>query len=80
MSSGVPVIVTDKMGPKELVAEGDNSFIAVNDSDFAQKLDVLIGDQSLRKKTGASAREYALTRSWDDVFNRLYKYYEKFSK
>ena len=81
MSSGVPVIVPDKMGPNELVADGENGFIAVDDSDFERKLDVLIGDQSLRKKMGASARKYALTRSWDDVltdcihitWNFLYK-------
>jgi len=80
MSSGLPVIVTNKMGPKELVAEGENGFIAVDDSDFERKLDVLIGDQTVRKKIGANARKYALTRSWDDVFSRLYTYYEEFSK
>jgi glycosyltransferase involved in cell wall biosynthesis len=76
MSSGLPVIVTDKMGPKEMVTEGENGFIARDDEDFRRKLNLLIQDKALRKKMGAQAREYALTRSWDAVFSRLFQDYQ----
>ena len=80
MSSGLPVIVTDKMGPKEMVSDGENGFISANDDEFERKLNVLIGDKSLRQKMGAKAREYAQSRSWDAEFEALYSCYEEFAK
>ncbi|MBN1292158.1 MAG: glycosyltransferase family 1 protein [Candidatus Latescibacteria bacterium] len=80
MSSGLPVIVTDKMGPKELVREGENGFIAADDEEFEKKLNILIEDKNLRQKMGANARDYAQSRSWDAEFDALYACYEEFAK
>jgi len=77
MSSALPVIVTDKMGPRELVTEGENGFIARDAVDFRQKLDLLIQDESLRKKMGTQARQYALTHSWEAVFHGLFHNYQR---
>ena len=76
MSSGVPVIVTDKMGPKELVRDGENGFVTHGDDDFREKLDILVKDKQRRELMGGNAREYAVSRSWDAVFERLFADYE----
>lgn len=77
MSSALPVIVTDKMGPRELVTEGENGFIARDAVDFRQNLDLLIQDESLRKKMGTQARQYALTHRWEAVFHGLFHNYQR---
>jgi len=76
MSSGLPVIVTDKMGPKELVTHEENGFITHNTDDFREKLDLLIKDKELKKRMGANARKYAISRSWDAVFDKLFADYQ----
>ena len=75
MSSGLPVIVTDEMGPKELVDHGKTGFITHDSDDFEAKLHTLIKDKVKRQKMGAAARAYAMTRSWDAVFEKLFEDY-----
>jgi len=77
MSSALPVIVTDKMGPKELVRHGENGLITTGTKDMRHKLQMLIDDEPLRKKMGAQARDYAITRSWETVFEQLFKDYRQ---
>lgn len=77
MSSAVPVIVTDKMGPKELVDHGETGFIADSADDFREKLNQLIKNERLRKTMSSNARKFALSRSWDAVFDKLYADYQK---
>ena len=77
MSSGLPVIVTDKMGPKEQVSEGVTGFIAGDDAEFTARIDKLVKDDELRRQMGQNARQYALTRSWDAVFKRLFEQYRE---
>lgn len=75
MSSGVPAVVTDKMGPKEQVEEGVTGFVARDRADFAAKLQRLIDDADLRRTMGRNARQYALSKNWDAVFDRLFEQY-----
>jgi glycosyltransferase involved in cell wall biosynthesis len=75
MSSGLPVIVTDKMGPKELVDHGKTGFITCDTDDFEDRLNTLIRDKEKRQNMGSAARAYAMTRSWDAVFERLFDDY-----
>ncbi len=77
MSSGVPVVVTDKMGPKEQVVQGETGFITTDTADLAAKLNLLIRDEALRKKMGKNARNYALTQNWDAVFETLFEDYQR---
>lgn len=71
MSSGLPVVVTDKMGPKELVDHGSNGFIASNDQEFESYLKRLIHNPELRRTMGARSRQMAFERTWDTVFGSL---------
>ena len=77
MSSGLPVVVTDKMGPRELVEHGSNGFVASNDQEFELYLNGLIRDEGLRKSMGDRSREMALERTWDAVFGSLFGSYRK---
>jgi glycosyltransferase involved in cell wall biosynthesis len=77
MSSGLPVVVTDKMGPKEQVTPGQTGFVTCDPADFADKLNLLIRDESLRKKMGQYARQYALSQNWHAVFEKLFTDYQK---
>ena len=77
MSSGLPVVVTDKMGPRELVDHGSNGFIASDDREFESCLNRLIRDPELRRTMGARSRQMALERTWDAVFGSLFDCYRE---
>jgi glycosyltransferase involved in cell wall biosynthesis len=77
MGSGLPVIVTDQMGPRELVDHGRTGFITRDADDFGDKLDILIRDKEKRQRMGRAARAYALTRSWAAVFEKLFLDYAR---
>ncbi|MCF7958457.1 MAG: glycosyltransferase family 1 protein [Phycisphaerae bacterium] len=77
MSSAVPVVVTDKMGPKEIVTHGQTGYVTTDPDDFAAKLNELISNTELRQQMGQNARKYALTRSWRSVFEKLFDDYER---
>ena len=77
MSSGLPVVVTDKMGPRELVDHGSNGFVASNDREFESCLNRLIRDPELRRRMGARSRQMALERTWDAVFGSLFDCYRE---
>ncbi|MBD3258441.1 glycosyltransferase [candidate division GN15 bacterium] len=77
MSSGLPVVVSDAMGPKEMVEHGKTGFVAHTDDEFAKAVDLLSSDAELRARMGAAARESAQARSWDSIADQLIEYYEK---
>lgn len=76
MSSGLPVVVTDKMGPKEIVDDGNTGYVCKDNAQFLRRLNELIRNSDLRKQMGEKARRYALDRSWSSVFKRLFEQYE----
>jgi glycosyltransferase involved in cell wall biosynthesis len=68
MASGLPVIVTDVLGPKDFVRHGETGFIASGDEEFVEYHRRLVRDHDLRARMGRAARAYALTCSWDAIF------------
>ncbi len=74
MASGLPVIVSDQGGPKELVTEGVNGFVTKGlDADsFANAAQKLVGDRALRERLSANARRTVETRNWDDAFQKFW--------
>ncbi len=80
MASGLPILVSDKGGPKEVILDNMNGFvIKSNDKkEWKEKIMLLAKDAKLRKKMGAMSRDLALRRSWEKVFDELFKTYEKF--
>jgi len=74
LSSGVPAIVTPDGGPKYIVREDDTGFIT-SDSGFVQAIASLAQNPDRLAEMRTTARAYALTCSWDAVFNRVYEGY-----
>ncbi|MBU2639830.1 MAG: glycosyltransferase family 4 protein [Nanoarchaeota archaeon] len=64
MSSGLAVISTDCIGPKEIIRDGENGFLIEqkNDRQLLEKFNILLKDKKLREKMGKNAREDALEK------------------
>ena len=75
MASGLPVIVTDRMAPKELVEDGRNGFIVRDREEMREKIGLLLRDSALRKKMGETSRQLAEKRTWNAVFEKLFEDY-----
>jgi glycosyltransferase involved in cell wall biosynthesis len=75
LSSGVPAIVTPGGGPKYIVREAETGFVTP-DAGFTTAIAVLANDRDRLKEMRKAARIYALTCSWDAVFDRVYAGYQ----
>jgi phosphatidylinositol alpha 1,6-mannosyltransferase len=75
-ASGVPVVVTSSGGPKFLVQPGVTGYTAADDAAFIAAVKSILGDAKLHGRMRAAAREYALSLSWDAVFEKVYQTYE----
>jgi phosphatidylinositol alpha 1,6-mannosyltransferase len=76
LASGVPAIVTSGGGPKFLVSDGVTGLVATSDEDFAQKTVALVRDPARLAAMREPARQWALGRTWDAVFERVWNAYE----
>jgi len=75
LASGVPAIVTPDGGPKYIVRNGETGFIATDD-DFASAVESLLLNPEKLQAMRLASRDYALTCSWDAVFDRVYAAYD----
>lgn len=73
-AAGLPVIVSDEGGPKELVTDGINGLItkARDADDFARAIRSLTSKGELREEMGAAARRAVEDRSWPTAFRRFW--------
>jgi glycosyltransferase involved in cell wall biosynthesis len=73
-ASGVPVIVSDMGGPKELVEEGVDGLITkAHDLDaFTCAIRRLTNDAVARAAMGRKARERVVNRSWPGAFQKFW--------
>ncbi|QDP40365.1 glycosyltransferase family 4 protein [Radiobacillus deserti] len=73
LSSGLPVIGANAGGVQHLVKEGKTGFLCepkkVNQ--FARQTSILLENSDLRSAFSYSARAYAKTISWDEIFDQL---------
>jgi glycosyltransferase involved in cell wall biosynthesis len=77
IASGVPAIVTAHGGPKFIVRNGETGFVAENFADFVKYSLALMDNPEKLVKMKKAAREFALSRSWDSVFEQVYQAYEE---
>jgi len=75
LASGVPAIVTPDGGPRYIVNEGLTGRI-VPDEGFTGAIASLLADPVKLAAMRRAARGYALTASWDAVFEGVYAGYE----
>ncbi|MEO5754266.1 MAG: glycosyltransferase family 1 protein, partial [Chthoniobacterales bacterium] len=73
-AAGLPVVVSDVGGPRELVTEGVNGLItkARDAADFSAAIRRLVQDESLRKEMSAAARRSVEDRSWPRAFRKFW--------
>jgi len=75
LASGVPAIVTPDGGPPTIVRDGQTGRI-VPDAEFAGAVAGILADPDKHALMRQAARNYALTASWDSVFEGVYAAYE----
>lgn len=79
MAASLPVIVSSKVGAKDLVRHGDNGFI-VEEEMGADEIADLIGlllDQELRIRMGQEAYQTAIANTWEVVAKKVEMIYEQ---
>ncbi|MGA3343834.1 MAG: glycosyltransferase [Terracidiphilus sp.] len=75
LASGVPAIVTPDGGPPTIVRDGLTGRI-VPDAGFTSAIAAILADPAKLAAMREAARSYALTMSWDSVFENIYSAYE----
>jgi glycosyltransferase involved in cell wall biosynthesis len=76
LASGVPAVVTPDGGPRYIVKEGETGLIAPDDG-FSEAVARLMLDRALYAQMRSAARLYALSASWDAVFEGVYSTYDE---
>ena len=75
MASGVPAVVTPDGGPCTIVRDGQTGRIVPDERFSAAVAEILI-DPAKHESMRQASRAYALTASWDAVFDGVYDAYE----
>src|SRR5437588_12194158 len=73
-ASGVPVIVSDSGGPKELVEDNRNGLITKSHDveDLTRAIRELVADPDRRKRMGNFARESVINRTWPNALRKFW--------
>ena len=82
MAAGLPVLISSRVGAKDLVTEGENGFVIEDhaDSDLvADRIETMLSGE-IRKNMGAAARKTAGENSWDAVVAKVMNIYENIWK
>ncbi len=74
-ASGVPALVTPLGGPRYLIEHGVSGYVCSDPGDFACAVHRLALNPELHQSMREAAREAALQRSWDSVFEGVYREY-----
>ncbi len=69
LASGLPNIVSDQGGPKDLIIPGETGFItrSLDVEDFTRAVCTLLSDPALRKKMSATAHQAVQGRDWAEA-------------
>jgi glycosyltransferase involved in cell wall biosynthesis len=71
---GLPVVVSDSGGPKELVEDRANGLITKSHDgeDFARAIRTLVTDSTLRQRMATAARNSVTDRTWPSAFGKFW--------
>jgi len=74
-ASGLPCVVSDQGGPRELVAHGEDGFVTRGGdlAELCQAVRQLCADENLRGQFGAAARRKVEDRSWPNAARRFWE-------
>lgn len=73
MASGLPAVNAIASGSNSLVVEGETGYLvsARDEPGLADRLQLLVEDDAMRRRMGQAARQRALTFSWDHILSGL---------
>jgi glycosyltransferase involved in cell wall biosynthesis len=73
-ASGIPVVVSDVGGPRDLVGNGVDGFVtrALDVNELAGAVRKLAGDAELRRRMGAAGRARVEDRDWSEAFEKFW--------
>ena len=71
MGSGLPVIGSNQGGVKHLIQHDKTGYACASSNELLEGTIRLLEDSALRKQFANNARQYALTQSWDRIFDQL---------
>lgn len=75
--AGLPAVVTDVVGNRDVVIHGVTGYIASSADEMARYVAMLRDDRQLREQMGESARKFALHRfSMNSIFRQWHALYE----
>lgn len=79
MASGLPIVAVDSGGVRDNIIPGVNGFLQKprDAHSFVEALHRLIENEAVRISMGKEARKYALTKSWDCIFDYLMEVYNR---
>ncbi|MFX3623704.1 MAG: glycosyltransferase family 4 protein [Ectobacillus sp.] len=79
LACGTPVVGANAGGVKTILTHKKTGFLCEpkQTAQFAAAIDDLIDDKKTRRQMSKSAREYALSQSWDHIFANLLKHYDE---
>ena len=75
MASGVPCVVSDQGGPKDLVAHGKTGFVtrALDAEDFTHHVEKIVTDASLRREMALAAHDAVQGRDWAEAGQKFWE-------
>ncbi|MFH1293976.1 MAG: glycosyltransferase family 4 protein [Pseudomonadota bacterium] len=79
MAGGLPVVITEKVGAKDLVDDGVQGFVLADEpspAELSKKIDLLM-DRERRQKMGRKAREMALLHTWEKTASQVWECYKE---
>lgn len=73
---GLPVVVSDVGGPRDLVEPGRDGFItrALDSAELAEAIRRLADDPALRARMGSAARAKVEVRDWSEAFDKFWQF------
>lgn len=78
MAYGLPVITNQVGAVSEIIKNGYDGFVAQNDNEYMEILEILARDVDLRKQIGGNARRSVEEHfNWADIIGRYVKIYER---
>lgn len=82
MACGVPIVAARVGGPRTLIKEGVTGYLIPwrCPEPYAERIDILLANSSLRESMGATARNIAQDSGWEKVANRLFSLYKTYSQ
>ena len=78
MAAGLPVLISSRVGAKDLVEEGRNGFVIEDPADsglVADRIETMLSGE-IRRNMGAAARKTAEGNSWEAVAAKVISVYE----